>query len=140
MGTVLQAKVAKLLHKRLGYDRLLKEEVPSVVYPDTDGRLFNAPVFSDPHSTLRFKLTGNSIEGITYSLLLYHSEFQFAVSHRDGTITLRENYELSDADVALLGQLLRHLQKASERTLVRRPKSNKPIWRRFFERRRSKSD
>jgi hypothetical protein len=36
----------------------------------------------------------------------------------------------------LLEKLLRHLEKASRRTLVRRPKSTHTIWRRLFARER----
>ena len=139
-GNALEARVAKLLHQRLGFDRLLKEEVPPVVYLDEHGRLFSAPVAGGARSTLRFKLIGNSIEGIRYSLLLYHGDFQFTVSHRDGKITLHEDDAFSEADKDLLKRLFRYLERTPDWTLVRRLRSNKTFWQRLFERRPSTSE
>jgi hypothetical protein len=39
-----ELRVATLLHRRLGYDRLLNGEAPEIVYLDEEGRLFSAPV------------------------------------------------------------------------------------------------
>jgi hypothetical protein len=40
----VRKRVAALLHRRLGCDRLLNGEVPEIVYLDEDGRLFSAAV------------------------------------------------------------------------------------------------
>jgi hypothetical protein len=88
-------RVATLLHRRLGYDRLLNGEVPAIVYLDEDGRLFSAPVFDDAARTLRFKLVSTGMRGATYSLLLHDCGFQFTVSHTDGT-----SYSLKTASSA----------------------------------------
>jgi hypothetical protein len=127
-------RVASLLHQRLGYDRLLNGEAPEVVYLDEAGRLFSTPVFDDPARILRFKLVSTDMRGATYSLLLHHRDFQFTASYGEGTIVLSENGEFSSDDSALLEKLLRHLETASRRTLVRRPGSN--AWQRLFERKR----
>jgi hypothetical protein len=129
---MLEARVASLLHSRLGYDRLLNGEAPEVVYLDEDGRLFSAPVSDSAASVLRFKLVKSDIQGATYSLLLHHQDFQFTASHGEGAIALSEYDEFSPDDTALLEKLLRHLETASKRTLVRRPRSNKPLWQRLF--------
>jgi len=120
----------------LGYDRLLNGESPEIVYLDEEGRLFSAPVFDDAARTLRFKLVSTDMRGATYSLLLHHCDFQFAVSYADETIVLSENDEYSPDDNALLEKLLRHLETASKRTLVRRPRSNNSLWQRLFKRMR----
>lgn len=127
-------RVATLLHRRLGYDRLLNGEVPAIVYLDEDGRLFSAPVFDDAARTLRFKLVSTGMRGATYSLLLHDCDFQFTVSHTDGTLVLVENGEFSQEDATLLQKLLRHLETASKRTLVRRRPSNNSLWERLFRR------
>jgi hypothetical protein len=129
---MLEARVASLLHSRLGYDRLLNGEAPEVVYLDEDGRLFSAPVSDSAAIVLRFKLVKSDIQGATYSLLLHHQDFQFTASHGEGAIALSEYDEFSPDDTALLEKLLRHLETASKRTLVRRPRSNKPLWQRLF--------
>jgi len=131
-----ELRVATLLHRRLGYDRLLNGESPEIVYLDEEGRLFSAPVFDDAARTLRFKLVSTGMRGATYSLLLHHCDFQFAVSYADETIVLSENAEFSPDDNALLEKLLRHLETASKRTLVRRPRSNNSLWQRLFRRMR----
>jgi len=120
----------------LGYDRLLNGESPEIVYLDEEGRLFSAPVFDDAARTLRFKLVSTDMRGATYSLLLHHCDFQFAVSYADETIVLSENGEFSPDDNALLEKLLRHLEIASRRKLVRQPRSNNSLWQRLFERKR----
>ena len=56
--------------------------------------------------------------------------FQFTASYTDGTIVLSENVEFSANDGALLQKLLRHLETASKRTLLRRPRSNNSLWQR----------
>jgi len=131
-----ELRVATLLHRLLGYDRLLNGESPEIVYLDEEGRLFSAPVFDDAARTLRFKLVSTDMRGATYSLLLHHCDFQFAVSYADETIVLSENGEFSPDDNALLEKLLRHLETASKRTLVRRPRSNNSLWQRLFRRMR----
>jgi hypothetical protein len=131
-----ELRVVTLLHRRLGYDRLLNGESPEIVYLDEEGRLFSAPVFDDAARTLRFKLVSTDMRGATYSLLLHHCDFQFAVSYADETIVLSENAEFSPDDNALLEKLLRHLETASKRTLVRRPRSNTSLWQRLFKRMR----
>jgi hypothetical protein len=131
-----ELRVATLLHRRLGYDRLLNGEAPEIVYLDEEGRLFSAPVFDDAARTLRFKLASTDMRGATYSLLLHHCDFQFTASHTDGTIVLSENGEFSSDDGALLQKLLRHLETASKRTLVCRPRSNNSLWQRLFKRMR----
>ena len=132
---MLQVKVANLLHQRLGYDRLLNDEVPAVVYLDEAGRLFSGPVSGDA-GTLRFKLVGTNAAGFEYSVLLHHRDFQFTVSHRDRSIIFGENGEFSPQDRLLLERLLRHLETASRRRLVRPLTSNNSIWQRLFERKR----
>jgi hypothetical protein len=134
---MLDVQVARLLHQRLGYDRLLNEEVPEVVYLDEEGRLFSAPVSNDAARTLRFKLISSDIHGASYSLLLHHQDFQFKASHGDGIVVPGENGEFSSDDRALLEKLLRHLETVSGTALVRRPKSNNSLWRRLFQRKRS---
>ena len=129
---MLDVQVARLLHQHLGYDRLLNEEVPEVVYLDEEGRLFSAPVSNDAARTLRFKLISSDIHGASYSLLLHHQDFQFTASHEEGAIALNEYDEFSSDDTVLLEKLLRHLETASRRTLVRRPRSNKSLWQRLF--------
>jgi hypothetical protein len=57
--------------------------------------------------------------------------FQFTASYTDGTIVLRENVKFSANDGALLQKLLRHLETASKRILVRRPRSNNSPWQRL---------
>jgi hypothetical protein len=57
--------------------------------------------------------------------------FQFTASYTDGTIVLRENVKFSANDGALLQKLLRHLETASKRILVRRPRSNNSLWQRL---------
>ena len=131
-----ELRVATLLHRRLGYERLLNGEAPEIVYLDEEGRLFSAPVFDDAARTLRFKLVSTDMRGATYSLLLHHCDFQFAVSYADETIVLSENGEFSPDDNALLEKLLRHLETASRKTLVRRPRSNNSLWQRLFRRMR----
>jgi hypothetical protein len=84
-------RVATLLHRRLGYDRLLNGEAPEIVYLDEEGGLFSAPVFDDAARTLRFKLVSTDMRGPTYSLLLHHCDFQFTASFTDGAIALSEN-------------------------------------------------
>jgi hypothetical protein len=133
---MFEVRVASLLHRRLGYDRLLNGEAPEVVYLDEEGRLFSAPVSDDAARILRFKLVSTDMRGATYSLLLHHRDFQFTAPYSDGTIVLSENGEFSPDDSALLKKLLRHLETASRRTLVRRPKSNTSLWQRLFERKR----
>ena len=133
---MLEVTVASLLHRRLGYERVLHGEVPEVVYLDGEGRLFSAPVLDGAAAILRFKLIKTDLHGAAYSLQLHHRDFQFTASHRDGAIALRENSGFSPDDGALLEKLLRHLEKASTRTLVRRPRSTHPIWRRLFTRQR----
>jgi len=133
---MFEIRVANLLHRRLGYDRLLNGEAPEVVYLDEEGRLFSAPVFDNAARTLRFKLVGTDMRGVTYSLLLHHRDFQFTASYSDDTIALGENGKFSSDDSALLEKLLRHLETASRRTLVRRPRSSSPLWQRLFERKR----
>ncbi len=133
---MFEMRVASLLHRRLGYDRLLNGEAPEIVYLDDEGRLFSAPVFDDAARILRFKLVSTDMRGATYSLLLHHRDFQFTASHTEGTIVLSENGEFSSEDSALLEKLLRHLETASRRTLVRGPKSNNSLWQRLFERKR----
>ncbi len=128
-----ELRVATLLHRRLGYDRLVNGEAPEIVYLDEEGRLFSEPVFDDPARNLRFKLVGTDMRGATYSLLLHHCDFQFMVSYTDGTIVFSENDEFSSDDGALLQKLLRHLETASKRALVRRPKSNNSLWQRLIE-------
>src|SRR4029077_3554986 len=71
-----------------------------------------------------------------YSLLLHHCDFQFTASFTDGAIALSENGEFSSNDRALLQKLLRHLETASKRGLVRRPRSNNSLWQRLFKRMR----
>jgi hypothetical protein len=131
-----ELRVATLLHRRLGYERLLNGEAPEIVYLDEDGRLFSDPVFDDAARTLRFKLVSTDMRGATYSLLLHHCDFQFAVSYADETIVLSENGEFSPDDSALLEKLLRHLETSSRKTLVRRSRSNNSLWQRLFERKR----
>jgi hypothetical protein len=131
-----ELQVASLLHLRLGYDRLLNGEVPEIVYLDEEGRLFSAPVFDDTARTLRFKLASTDMRGATYSLLLHHCDFQFTASYTDGTIAISEDGEFSSDDGALLQKLLRHLETASKRTLVRQPRSNNSLWQRLFKRMR----
>ena len=133
---MFEIRVANLLHRRLGYARLLNGEAPEVVYLDEEGRLFSAPVFDNTARTLRFKLVSTDMRGATYSLLLHHRDFRFTASYSDDTIALGENGEFSSDDSALLEKLLRHLETASRRTLVRRPRSNSPLWQRLFERKR----
>jgi hypothetical protein len=133
---MFEVRVASLLHRRLGYDRLLNGEAPEVVYLDEEGRLFSAPVSDDAARILRFKLVSTDMRGATYSLLLHHRDFQFTAPYSDGTIVLSENGEFSPDDSALLKKLLRHLETASRRTLVRRPRSNTSLWQRLFERKR----
>jgi hypothetical protein len=133
---MFEIRVANLLHRRLGYARLLNGEAPEVVYLDEEGRLFSAPVFDNAARTLRFKLVSTDMRGATYSLLLHHRDFQFTASHSDDTIVLGENGEFSADDSALLEKLLRHLETAPRRTLVRRPRSNSSLWQRLFERKR----
>ncbi len=128
-----ELRVATLLHRRLGYDRLVNGEAPEIVYLDEEGRLFSEPVFDDPARNLRFKLVRTDMRGATYSLLLHHCDFQFMVSYTDGTIVFSENDEFSSDDGALLQRLLRHLETASKRALVRRPKSNNSLWQRLIE-------
>ena len=128
---MLEVRVAALLHRHLGYDRVLNGEAPEVVYLDQEGRLFNAPVFHDAARLLRFKLVSTDMRGATYSLLLHHRDLQFTASHRDGTIAVTENGEFSPDDRALLEKILRHLETSSRRTLVRRPKSNNSLWQRL---------
>jgi hypothetical protein len=41
---MFEIRIATLLHRRLGYARLLNGEAPEIVYLDEDGRLFSAPV------------------------------------------------------------------------------------------------
>jgi hypothetical protein len=91
---MFDTRVASLLHRRLGYDRVLNGEAQEVVYLDNDGRLFSAPVFDDAARTLRFKLVSTGMRGATYSLLLHDCDFQFTASHTDGTIVLSENGNL----------------------------------------------
>jgi len=134
--TALEERVANLLHQRLGYDRLLNDEVPPVVYLDKKGRLFSTPVSGDAARTLRFKLIDTNTKGLTYSLLLHHRDFQFTVVRQDGAITFGENGDFSEEDRVLLGNLLRHLETASRRRLMRRPKSINSLWQRLFDRRR----
>jgi hypothetical protein len=129
---MLEVTVASLLHRRVGYERVLNGEVPEVVYLDGEGRLFSAPVLDGAATILRFKLIKTDLHGAAYSLQLHHRDCQFTASHREGAITLRENGGFSPDDSALLEKLLRHLEKASRRTLVRRPKSTHTIWRRLF--------
>jgi hypothetical protein len=124
-------RVATLLHRRLGYDRVLNGEAPEIVYLDEEGGLFSAPVFDDAARTLRFKLVSTDMRGPTYSLLLHHCDFQFTASFTDGAIALSENGEFSSNDRALLQKLLRHLETASKRGLVRRPRSNNSLWQRL---------
>jgi len=131
-----ELRVATLLHRRLGYDSRLSGEAPEIVYLDEEGRLFSAPVFDDAAKTLRFKLASTDMRGATYSLLLHHCDFRFTASHTDGTIAIIENGEFSSDDGALLQKLLRHLETASKRTLVRRPRSNNSLWQRLFKRMR----
>jgi len=133
---MFEIRVANLLHRRLGYARLLNGEAPEVVYLDEEGRLFSAPVFDNAARTLRFKLVSTDMRGPTYSLLLHHRDFQFTASYDDDTIVLGENGEFSSDDSALLEKLLRHLETAPRRTLVRRPRSNSSLWQRLFERKR----
>jgi hypothetical protein len=133
---MLEDRVAGLLHRRLGYARLLDGEVPEVVYLDDKGRLFSEPVSDEPARTLRFKLIGTDTRGVAYSLLLHTGDLQFRASHTDGTIALGENGEFSSDDRALLEKLLKHLETASKRTLIRRTKSNNSLWQRLFERKR----
>jgi hypothetical protein len=133
---MLEVRVAALLHRRLGYDRVLNGEAPEVVYLDQEGRLYSASVFHDAARLLRFKLVGTDMRGAAYSLLLHHRDLQFTASHRDGTIAVTENGEFSPDDRALLEKLLRHLETASRRTLVRRPKSNNSLWQRLLQRKR----
>jgi hypothetical protein len=133
---MFEMRVATLLHRRLGYDRLLNGEAPEIVYLDEEGRLFSAPVFDDPARILRFKLVSTDMRGATYSLLLHHRDFQFTASYGDDAIVLDENGEFSSDDSVLLEKLLRHLETASRRTLVRRPRSNNSLWQRLFERKR----
>jgi hypothetical protein len=130
-------RVASLLHRRLGYERLVNGEVPEVVYLNAEGRLFSAPVFDDAAAILRFKLISTDRRGATYSLLLYHQDFQFTASYSDGAIVFSENGKFSSDDSALMQKLLRHLETASRRTLVRRPRSYNLLWQRLFERKRS---
>jgi hypothetical protein len=66
------------------------------------------------------KLVSTDMGGATYSLLLHHCDFQFMASYTDGTIVLSEDGEFSSDDGALLQKLLRHLETASKRALVRR--------------------
>src|SRR5216684_3109757 len=127
---MFEMRVASLL------DRRLNGEAPEIVYLDDEGRLFSAPVFDDAARILRFKLVSTDMRGATYSLLLHHRDFQFTASHTEGTIVLSENGEFSSEDSALLEKLLRHLETASRRTLVRGPKSNNSLWQRLFERKR----
>jgi len=127
-----ELRVATLPHRRLGYDRLLNGEVPEIVYLDEEGRLFSAPVFDDAARTLRFKLVNTDMHGAKYSLLLHHCDFQFTASRADGTIILDENGDFSSDDGALLQKLLRHLETAPKRKLVRRPRSNNSLWQRLF--------
>src|SRR6267154_3185944 len=68
------------------------------------------------------------MRGATYSLLLHHRDFQFTASYSDGTIVLSENGKFSSDDSALLEKLLRHLEIASRRKLVRQPRSNNSFW------------
>jgi hypothetical protein len=133
---MLEVTVASLLHRRLGYERLLNAEVPEVVYLDGEGRLFSAPVLDGAAPILRFRLIKTDMRGAAYSLQLHHQDFQFTASHQEGAITLRESGGFSSDDSVLLEKLLRHLEKASRRTLVRRPKSTRTIWRRLFARQR----
>jgi hypothetical protein len=133
---MFELRVATLLHRRLGYDRLLNGEAPEIVYLDEEGGLFSAPVFDDAVRTLRFKLVSTDMRGPAYSLLLHHCDFQFTASFTDGTIVLSENGEFSSDDRALLQKLLRHLETASKRELVRRPRSNHSLWQRLFKRMR----
>ena len=131
-----ELRIATLLHRRLGYDRLLNGEAPEIVYLDEEGRLFSAPVFDDAARTLRFRLASTDMQGARYSLLLHHCDFQFTASHTDGTIAIIENGEFSSDDGVLLQKLLCHLETASKRTLVRRPMSNNSLWQRLFKRMR----
>lgn len=131
---MLAVKVAKLLHQRLGYDRLVNEEVPEVVHLDQEGRLYSAPVSADASRALRFKLIRTDMRGVTYSLLLHHRDLQFVASHEDGAIALMENGDISAEDRVLMEKLLRHLETAPQRTLVRRPKATGSLWQRLFER------
>jgi hypothetical protein len=133
---MVELRVASLLHQRLGYDRILNGEVPEVVCLDEEGRLFSEPVFDDAARTLRFKLVTTDTRRVTYSLLLHHRDFQFAARFSDGAIVVGENVEFSSDDSALLEKLLRHLETASRRTLVRPPGSNNSFWQRLFERKR----
>ena len=133
---MFDTRVASLLHRRLGYDRVLNGEAQEVVYLDNDGRLFSAPVFDDAARTLRFKLVSTGMRGATYSLLLHDCDFQFTASHTDGTIVLSENGEFSSDDGALLQKLLRHMETSSKRKLVRRRRSNNSLWERLFGRKR----
>ena len=133
---MFEIRVASLLHRRLGYGPLLNGEAPEGVYLDEEGRLFSAPVFDDPARILRFKLVSTDMRGATYSLLLHHRDFQFTASYGDDTIVLGENGEFSSDDSALLEKLLRHLETASRRTLVRRPRANISLWQRLCERKR----
>ena len=133
---MLEVTVASLLHQRVGYERVLNGEVPEVVYLDGEGRLFSAPVLDGAATVLRFKLIKTDLYGAAYSLQLHHRDFQFTASHREGAITLGGNGGFSPNDSALLEKLLRHLEKASRRSLVRRPKSTHTIWRRLFARQR----
>jgi hypothetical protein len=132
MRDAMQTKVAKLLHERLGFDRLVKEEVPAVVYLDEQGRLFTSVVAGDAANTLRFKFVMMNAKGFTYSLLLRHRDLQFTVSHLDGAITFDENGDFSEEDRVLLKRLLRHLETASRRTLVRQSEPKDSLWRRLF--------
>jgi hypothetical protein len=70
------------------------------------------------------------------SLLLLDCDFQFTVTHTDGTLVPIENGEFSQDDAALLQKLLRHLETASKRTVVRRRRSNTSLWQRLFGRQR----
>jgi hypothetical protein len=131
---VLEERVAKLLHQRLGYYRLIKEEVPPVVYLDEAGSLFSEPI-ADAARILRFKLIDTNARAFRYSVLLHDDDFQFTASQSDEDIALAESGDLSERDRVLLERLLQHLETASDRQLVRRPKSTRSFWQRLLNRR-----
>ena len=133
---MLELEVARLLHRRLGYEQIVSEQVPEAVYLNEEGQLFSAPLSDNASKLPRFKLTDSDARGATYSLVLHDCELAFSAHHRDETVTLAENGPLSPADEALLKKVLHHLQTASRRTLVRKPTSSRLLWRRLLVRKR----
>lgn len=136
MRALLEKKVAELLHKRLGFERLIKREVLEYVSVHADGRLFTGPIDRETIGT--FRLMGATDTVFRYRLLLRESTMEFNVSRTNGEVQFTRAISFIASDMLSLANLQRHLEIASDQELIvappppAPPQPPKTFWQKLF--------